>query len=190
MTSIELLFSIVVDVISKETIQTPDLFQVLSNNVTIFSSFLSSMGVIVSAIVGTAVWLRKKVTEENKELEKRTQSALEKVEVITTQRVLENKIQIENVQKNLCDQIQHNTVNITDRLKDQKEAITDIKNVIEKIDNKLDENQISISRNAARIESHEMRIAGMESTVYNRSSFRMSSNSIDTNNNFNSSTNG
>lgn len=175
-------------VIARDTLTTPDIFQVLSNNITIFSSFLSSMGVIISATVGTGLWLRKQVMKQNEELERRTKEALEKTKHETQLSVEANKQQIHEVKTSLCDQIQYSSSKIQQRLDDHKEQMTDIKNVIEKIDDKLDINQISISRNAARIDSQEMRINSLENSVYGRFTFKTnnSNNFIDQNSNISS----
>jgi septal ring factor EnvC (AmiA/AmiB activator) len=159
----------VVDVITRETdIVTPNFFDLISNNVTIFSSFLSSLTVILTSVIGVGLWLRKQMLSENKKLEERTTLALDQAKSDTKQAVTENRFQIQEVNSSLKAQIQSSDRNITDRLKDQKEGIDDIKSVIEKIDDKLDKNSDNVSRNSVKIEAHDMRIRSIEELIYGK----------------------
>ena len=94
---------VVVQVITKEAnFSNPSFFDIVSNNITIFSSFLSTLTVIVGSIFGAMMWIRKQILKDNHELRKDTKLEVEKLADKTAQSVSEAKTQVQRSQAHHC----------------------------------------------------------------------------------------
>jgi len=140
------------------------------SNLAILTTFITGMGIVITAVISVGLWLRRAVTRENKEIRKYTESQLEQTKKETKIEIDENRTQIQNVKYDLQKDMKYNTSLITEKLNTHEKVFTEIKSSLGSIVNKMDENIQGYNRNVTRLDTHDQQIDKLQDRVYDNGS--------------------